>query len=76
MDSANFWSFWIPGQPGVSALIWIIIFVVLMYIARTPAHQAILVVTQSIRNALRIMARSVHMAEGKLRQRNREVLLS
>lgn len=76
MESSNFWSFWVPGQPGVSALIWVIIFVILMYIARTPAHQAILVVTHSIRNALRIMARSVWIAEEKLQRRNREVLMA
>ena len=76
MESSNFWSFWVPSQPGVSTLIWVVIFVILMYIARTPAHQAILVVTHSLRNALRIMARSVGIAEEKLKLRNREVLMA
>ncbi|HEY9049975.1 MAG TPA: hypothetical protein VIQ03_00435 [Gammaproteobacteria bacterium] len=65
-----------PTQPAVSALIWAVIIVIGMYLARQPAHMAILSVTQSIRNALRIMARSIMLVEQRLRLRNREVLLT
>lgn len=47
-----------------------------MYIARQPAHQIILLLMRSVRNALRLMARSVMLAERQLRSRNREVLLA
>lgn len=76
MESATFWTSLVPGQPAVSVIIWLVILVVLMYIARKPAHQMILVATHSLRNALKIMAYSVLKAEEKLKLRNREVLLA
>ena len=74
--ASDFWSFWLPEQPVVSTMIWALIFVVLMWIARSPAHHAILTVTHSIRNALRLMGRSVMLVEARLKRRNQEVLLS
>ena len=74
--TSDWWNFWFPDQPAVSVLIWALIFIVVLYIARTPAHQAILAVTKGLRNALRIMARSVMVAESRLKRRNREVLLA
>ena len=76
MESATFWTSLIPGQPAISVFIWLVILVVLMYIARNPAHQMILVATHSLRNALKIMAYSVLKGEQKLKLRNREVLLA
>lgn len=71
-----FWTKLIDGQPALSVLIWVSILVVLMYVARQPAHQIIRMVAQSVRNTLRLMARSVMMAERLLRTRNREVLMA
>ncbi|MFW2373034.1 MAG: hypothetical protein ACN4GM_07920 [Gammaproteobacteria bacterium] len=76
MESATFWTSLVPGQPAISIFIWLVILVVLMYIARNPAHQMILVATHSLRNALKIMAYSVLKGEQKLILRNREVLLA
>lgn len=76
MASADFWNMWMPGQPAISIVIWVIVFMLVLYIARTPAHQAILTVTQGLRHALRLMAKSVMLVEHRLKQRNREVLLA
>ncbi len=72
----DFWTNLIAGQPEASLLIWACILMLVMYFARQPAHQIILTLVRSIRNALRLMARSVMLAEKQLRSRNREVLLA
>jgi len=72
----DFWANIIEDQAELSMLIWAGILVIVMYIARQPAHQVILVLARSLRNALRLMARSVMLAEKQLRSRNREVLLA
>jgi len=74
--TSDFWVNLIAGQPELSILIWVCILIIVMYIARQPAHQMILLLTRSLRNALRLMAQSVMMAEKQLKTRNREVLLS
>ncbi|RDH81467.1 MAG: hypothetical protein DIZ80_15410 [endosymbiont of Galathealinum brachiosum] len=71
----DFWVSLIDGQPELSLLIWLSALVIVMYIARQPAHQMILLLARSLRNALRLMAQSVMLAERQLRSRNREVLL-
>ncbi len=50
--------------------------VVLLYLARTPAHHAIKSLGRVMHNALRLMARSTLLAEKKVTMRNREVLFS
>ena len=63
----DFWTNLIAGQPEVSLLIWVCVLMLVMYIARQPAHQIILTLVRSIRNALRLMAQSVMLAEKQLR---------
>jgi len=72
----DFWTKLIEGQPALSVLVWLSVLVLLMYVARQPAHRIILVVARGIRNALRLMSRSVVLAEKHLRERNREVLMA
>ncbi|MCW8935955.1 MAG: hypothetical protein OQK98_14655 [Gammaproteobacteria bacterium] len=74
--TSDFWVNLIKGQPELSILIWVCILILVMYIARQPAHQMILLLTRSLRNALRLMAQSVMIAEKQLKKRNREVLLA
>ncbi|MDH5473740.1 MAG: hypothetical protein OEY87_09900 [Gammaproteobacteria bacterium] len=76
MASADFWNMWVPGQPATSIVIWVVIFMLGLYVARIPAHQAILTITQGLRHALRLMAKSVMLVEKRLKQRNSEVLLA
>ena len=72
----EFWTSLIEGRPTLSVVVWICALIVVMYIGRQQAHQIILVLVRSVRNALRIMAQSVMLAEKQLRNRNREVLLA
>ena len=72
----EFWTSLIDGQPALSVLIWVFALMIAMYVARQPAHQIILMVVRSIRNTMRLMAKSVMLAEKQLRSRNREVLLA
>ncbi|NIM71700.1 MAG: hypothetical protein GTO67_03510 [Gammaproteobacteria bacterium] len=71
----SFSSLMITGEPVSSALIWFVALTVLLYIARTPAHQAISSICRVMHTALRLSARSVANAERRLSIRNREVLL-
>ena len=66
----------VPGSPSLSALLWAVIGVALLYFARLPVHQAILAASHVLHNAMRIAAISVLRAEQRLTQRNREVLLA
>lgn len=66
----------ITPSPFLSGLIWAVLFVAVLYGARTPLHRAILSVTHAIWRGLRLATRSLAQAEQKLSQRNREVLLA
>jgi len=74
--TSDFLNIWTPDQPGVSLTIWLVILIVLMYAARKPAHIAILSLVRGLRNALRIMAHSILLAEAQLKKRNKEVLIA
>jgi len=45
MALADFWNLWMPSQPAISIVIWVLIFMLVLYIARVPAHQAVLTIT-------------------------------
>jgi len=60
----------------LSAVIWLIILAVLLYLARSPVHRVILSASRALHRAFRMAAFSVMRAEGRLSQRNREVLLA
>lgn len=66
----------IEGEPGLSITISVLVLILLMYVSRKPAHDIILSITRGIRNALRILARSIMSAERVVRAKNREVLLT
>ena len=66
----------ISSSQGLSLLLWIIIFVVLLYMARRPVHEAILSVSKIFFHAFRLLSASMLLAEKKLKERNKEVLLA
>ncbi len=68
--------FILPGPPAISVIFWIIILAVSLYLARSPAHRAITSLSEVLHYAFRIAAQSTRLAEEKLAQRNREVLLA
>lgn len=68
--------FMITPNPLLSGLIWFVILVIALFVARQHAHMGIRSLSRVIHNAMRMSAHSVMKAEAKLVQRNREVLLA
>ncbi len=62
------------GNP-ITLLLMVLIAVILLYMARKPAHQAIRSFSRIIHNAMRLAANSVKLAEKRVVDRNKEVLL-
>ena len=65
-----------PQFPVASILLWAGIGSLLLYLARDSAHRLILSLTRILHNGFRIAAQSMRLAERRLAQRNREVLLT
>ena len=66
----------VPSSQGQSILLWIIISVILLYMARKPAHEVLLSSSKILFHAFRLLAASILLAEKKLKERNKEVLLA
>ena len=66
----------ITPNPVLSGVIWFAVLSALLYVARQPAHQAILSLTGAFYRGLRIAAHSIRRAEQNFSLRNREVLLA
>ena len=62
--------------PALSVVVLAVLFIAAAYLARPTAHQAIHALSEALRSALRTGSRSVRVAEERLSQRNREVLLA
>lgn len=61
---------------AISSLVWLVILLLLLYLARRPAHETILAIARMLHHTLRLAARSVMRAEARASRRNKEVLLS
>jgi len=72
MDLILLWS----DRMVISISVWVTLSIVLLYLARKPAHQSILSTCQLIKNGFRFAARAIRHIEKTLVQRNREVLLA
>lgn len=66
----------ITGNPALSVLIWLILLLAALYFARKPFHGAVKAFSKVINNAMRFTASSVLLAEKRLVNRNREVLVT
>lgn len=66
----------ITSNEYLSMLIFIVLLLVVLYLARTPFHKVMGSLTRIIYNAMRLTAASVRSAERKLALRNREVLMA
>jgi hypothetical protein len=66
----------VPGHAALSVALWLIVGSILLYMARQPAHRAILSLGNILHRGLRIAAQSLLKAEAQLSLRNREVLLA
>ncbi len=60
---------------GLSLLIWTILLVTAMYLARSSAHQSIAAAARSLRAALRMTAASLMALEQHMVKRNKQVIL-
>ncbi|RKZ11275.1 hypothetical protein DRQ50_13920 [bacterium] len=69
-------AFDIFGSLPVSLAFWLFVAVILLYLARLPAHRAFRATGRAIHNGLRLTARSLVLAEQSLSRRNREVLFN
>lgn len=75
MGTAGWWVI-VPGAPGVSIGILAVVGMAVLYLARSPVHNAIRSITRALRSGMRLGARSLRTLEQRLTARNREVLLA
>lgn len=68
----NLWS----NNTTVSSLVWLAFIITLLYLGRTQAHQVIFSSFRILHTSLRLWARSISQLIGRLKQRNKEVLLA
>ena len=66
----------ITPVPFISLLLWIVLAVAVLYLARGSAHKVIRTLCDAIHDAFAFAAQAAAGAEQKLGQRNREVLLA
>jgi hypothetical protein len=74
MSTANLLA--ITPWPAISAFLWFVFLVAVLYLARRTAHQAIRTAAGALAHGLRLAAHSIAHAELRLAARNREVLLA
>lgn len=67
---------WSPNLPVLSITIWVIILVLLLYLARTPAHLVIMTLGRGIYNSMRLASRGLSRTEARIIERNHAVLLA
>ncbi|HHJ18014.1 MAG TPA: hypothetical protein ENJ80_15115 [Gammaproteobacteria bacterium] len=60
---------------GLSLLIWTVLLVTAMYLARTSAHQSIAAAMRSLRAVMRMTATSLLALEQRMTKRNKQVIL-
>lgn len=66
----------ITPYPAVSAVIWLVVGIAGLYLARDTAHRVILTLFQALHDALKLATQALTSGEGRLSARNREVLLA
>jgi hypothetical protein len=66
----------ITPWPVLSALLWIVLIVTALYFMRPSAHKLVLAMGMAAQKMFRTASLSVRNAEGRLTERNREVLLA
>jgi hypothetical protein len=66
----------ITPYPGFSILLWVVLGIAALYLARSSAHHVLLTVCQALHDALHLGVQGITATEKKLVQRNHEVLLA
>jgi hypothetical protein len=65
-----------PGSPVISVLLWIGVAVAFLYLARSPAHRAIISLSRMTHGAFRLASRSTLLLERRVVARTREVMIN
>ena len=65
-----------PDHPGLSVLFAVVVLVLVMFGARTPAHRAIQGVARALSQGCKLTSEAISAVQGRVAERNREVLLS
>jgi hypothetical protein len=66
----------ITPYPGLSILLWVVLGMAVLYLARGSAHHVLLTVCQALHDILSLAVQAITATEKKLVQRNHEVLLA
>ena len=66
----------IPGSAFWSGILWVLLGVVVLFFARSPAHQAICSAARLLSGGLRMASRTVGRTAARVGARNREILLA
>lgn len=66
----------ITPYPVISATLWVVVAVFVLYLARSSAHKVIATICSALQEAVTVAAQAASNAEQSLNQRNREVLLA
>lgn len=74
MSGAKILTLW-SSSPTVSAVIWLVLLIVVLYIARIPAHKLLQNMGGLIYRGMRLAARALMRTSERLGERNREVML-
>jgi hypothetical protein len=74
-DLTSLINLWSDNTP-VSSLVWLAIIITLLYLGRAQAHQLVFSSFRMLHTSLRLWARSISQLIGRLKQRNKEVLLA
>lgn len=75
MNAIQLLNIWTPYE-ALNVIIWLVLTIVFLYLARKPAHAAIEAFCRLIRNGLAHAAQSILSAETAVQNRNREVLFT
>jgi hypothetical protein len=75
MSDTSLWMI-VPGNAALSALIWFVIAMPIMYAARGPAHELLRAVGHLTSGPLKLASRWLLAAARDMRERNRQVLLA
>lgn len=65
-----------PDNPGLSLALWLILLILVMFGARTPAHRAIQGIAKAITQGCNLAADAITALRERVSERNREVLLA
>jgi len=62
--------------PAISILLWVVLLMAVLYLARGSAHHVLQALCQAVNDLLNLAVQAITVTEKKLLQRNHEVLLS